>query len=124
MPHYPDAMPESRRLFERARKVVPGGNTRTTVFIDPFPIYAARGEGCRIWDVDGNVYYDCINNFTALIHGDNHPDVTAAAIDQMPLGTAFGAPTVSEIELAELLVERQPSVSAIDGAFGEIANLS
>jgi len=113
MPHYPDAMPESRRLFERARKVMPGGNTRTTVFIDPFPIYAARGEGCRIWDVDGNVYYDCINNFTALIHGYNHPDVTAAAIDQMPLGTAFGAPTVSEIELAELLVERLPSVEQV-----------
>jgi len=113
MPHYPDAMPESRRLFERARKVMPGGNTRTTVFIDPFPIYAARGEGCRVWDVDGNAYYDCINNFTAMIHGYGHPDVTAAVIDQMPHGTAFGAPTESEIELAELLVERLPSVEQI-----------
>lgn len=113
MPHYPDAMPESRRLFERARKVMPGGNTRTTVFIDPFPIYAARGEGCRIWDVDGNVYYDCINNFTALIHGYGHPGITAAAIEQIPLGAAFGAPTVSEIELAELLVERLPSVEQV-----------
>ena len=113
MPHYPDAMPQSRRLFERARRVMPGGNTRTTVFIDPFPIYAARGEGCRVWDVDGNAYYDCINNFTAMIHGYGHPDVTAAVIDQMPHGTAFGAPTESEIELAELLVERLPSVEQI-----------
>jgi glutamate-1-semialdehyde 2,1-aminomutase len=113
MPHYPDDFRESRRLFERARKVMPGGNTRTTVYIDPFPIYAARGEGCRIWDVDGNAYYDCINNFTALIHGYGQPDVTAAVIDQMPHGTAFGAPTLSEIELAELLIERLPSVEQV-----------
>jgi glutamate-1-semialdehyde 2,1-aminomutase len=56
MAHYPDDLPQSRRMFERARKVMPGGNTRTTVFIDPFPVYAARGKGCRVWDVDGNVY--------------------------------------------------------------------
>lgn len=113
MPHYPDAMPLSKTLFERARKVMPGGNTRTTVFVDPFPIYASRGEGCRVWDVDGNVYYDCINNFTSMIHGYTQPDVAGAVIDQLPFGTAFGAPTVSEIELAELLVERLPSVDRI-----------
>lgn len=113
MRHYPDSMPKSREMFERARKVMPGGNTRTTVFIDPFPIYAQRGEGCRVWDVDGNAYYDCINNFTAMIHGYSHPDVTAAVLHQMPHGTAFGAPTESELELAELLVERLPSVEQI-----------
>jgi glutamate-1-semialdehyde 2,1-aminomutase len=113
MPHYPQTAVESRRLFERARKVMPGGNTRTTVFIDPFPIYAARGEGCRVWDVDGAVYYDCINNFTSMIHGYGHRAVTDAVNDQMPQGTAFGAPTESEIELAELLVERLPSVEQV-----------
>lgn len=113
MPRYPDDMPRSKALFERARKVMPGGNTRTTVFVDPFPIYASRGEGCRVWDVDGNVYYDCINNFTSMIHGYTQPDVAAAVIEQMPHGTAFGAPTPSEIELAELLVDRLPSVEQI-----------
>ncbi|RUU50048.1 aminotransferase class III-fold pyridoxal phosphate-dependent enzyme, partial [Mesorhizobium sp. M7A.T.Ca.TU.009.01.1.1] len=113
MRHYPDSMPKSREMFERARKVMPGGNTRTTVFIDPFPIYAQRGEGCRVWDVDGNVYYDCINNFTAMIHGYGHPAVTAAVVDQMPRGSAFGAPTESELDLAELLVERLPSVEQV-----------
>jgi len=113
MPHYPDDMQQSRRLFERAGKVMPGGNTRTTVFIDPFPIYAARGEGCRVWDVDGNAYYDCINNFTSMIHGYGQPDVVAAVAGQLPYGTAFGAPTLSEIELAELLVARLPSVERI-----------
>ena len=113
MPTYPDSSPLSSKLFERARKVMPGGNTRTTVYIDPFPIYADRGEGCRVWDVDGNVYYDCINNFTAMIHGYGQPEAVAAVADQLPRGTAFGAPTVSEIELAELLVERLPSVDHI-----------
>jgi glutamate-1-semialdehyde 2,1-aminomutase len=110
---YPDSVPVSRELFARARKVMPGGNTRTTVYIDPFPIYAARGEGCRVWDVDGHAYYDCINNFTAMIHGYAQPEAVAAVASQLPLGTAFGAPTVSEIELAELLVDRIPSVEQI-----------
>ncbi|MET3597805.1 glutamate-1-semialdehyde 2,1-aminomutase [Mesorhizobium shonense] len=100
-------------MFERARKVMPGGNTRTTVYIDPFPIYADRGEGCHVWDVDGNVYYDCINNFTAMIHGYGHPDVTTAVVSQIAHGTAFGAPTESELDLAELLVERLPSVEQV-----------
>ena len=110
---YPDSAPRSLELFERARKVMPGGNTRTTVFIDPFPIYAARGEGCRVWDVDGNVYYDCINNFTSMIHGYAQPEAVEAVRDQLPNGTAFGAPTLSEIELAELLVSRMTSVEHI-----------
>ncbi|WP_352584019.1 aspartate aminotransferase family protein [Mesorhizobium sp. M0088] len=76
-------------------------------------MYAQRGEGCRVWDVDGNVYYDCINNFTAMIHGYGHPAVTAAVVDQMPRGSAFGAPTESELDLAELLVERLPSVEQV-----------
>ncbi|MGV1794739.1 aspartate aminotransferase family protein [Rhizobium sp. A37_96] len=92
---------------------MPGGNTRTTVFIDPFPIYATRGEGCRVWDVDGNEYYDCINNFTAMIHGYAQPEAVEAVAKQLPDGTAFGAPTLSEIELAELLVERLPAVEQI-----------
>src|SRR5579871_1813217 len=113
MPRYPETFLSSKRLFERAKRVMPGGNTRTTVFIDPFPIYADHGEGCRVWDVDGNVYYDCINNFTAMIHGYAQREVIDAVIKELPRGTAFGAPTVSEIELAELLVQRLPSVEHI-----------
>ena len=113
MPSYPGSFPKSRQLFERARKVMPGGNTRTTVYIDPFPIYAERGEGCRVWDVDGNVFYDCINNFTAMIHGYAQLEAVAAVNTQMPHGSAFGAPTLSEIELAELLVDRLPSADQI-----------
>ncbi len=87
---------------------MPGGNTRTTVYFDPFPIYADRALGCRMWDVDGNVYYDCINNFASMIHGHGQPEMVSEVAAQLPFGTAYGASTVHEIELAELLMERLP----------------
>lgn len=113
MPSYPDSFPASARLFERARKVMPGGNTRTTVYVDPFPIYVTHGEGCRVWDADGQEFYDCINNFTAMIHGYAQPEQVAIVTDQLRLGTAFGGPTLSEIELAELLIDRLPGMDQI-----------
>ena len=110
---YPDSKSHSQKLYDRALSSLPGGNTRTTVFMTPYPIYAARGEGCRVWDVDGNEFIDCINNFTSLIHGHAHPILVEAATRQLALGSAFGLPTESEIELAELLASRLPSVDQL-----------
>src|SRR3954465_3910582 len=110
---YPGQQSASRTLYDRALASLPGGNTRTTVFMKPYPIYAARGTGCRVFDVDGNEYIDCINNFTALIHGHAHPVLIEAATRQLALGSAFGMPTASEIELAELLASRLPSVEQV-----------
>ena len=103
---YPDPNSSSQKMYDRALASLPGGNTRTTVFMKPYPIYAARGEGCRVWDLDGNVYIDCINNFTSQIHGHAHPALIKAATAQLALGSAFGLPTESEVDLAELLVSR------------------
>jgi glutamate-1-semialdehyde 2,1-aminomutase len=110
---YPDPKSVSRTMYNRALVSLPGGNTRTTVFMKPYPIYAARGEGCRVWDVDGNEFIDCINNFTSLIHGHAHPSLIEAATRQLSVGSAFGLPTESEIDLAELLVSRLPSVEQV-----------
>jgi glutamate-1-semialdehyde 2,1-aminomutase len=110
---YPDPKSVSGKMYDRALASLPGGNSRTTVFMKPYPIYAARGEGCRVWDVDGNQYIDCINNFTSLIHGHAHPTLVEAATRQLALGSAFGLPTESEIDLAELLVSRLPSVDQV-----------
>ena len=52
---------------------MPGANTRTVTHYDPFPIGIERGEGCRLWDVDGNAYIDLLNNYTPLVHGHAHP---------------------------------------------------
>jgi len=110
---YPDLTSRSKSLYDRALASMPGGNTRTTVFMKPYPIYAARGKGCRVWDVDGNQLIDCINNFTSLIHGHAHPAIIEATTRQLALGTAFGLPTESELDLAELLVARLPSADQI-----------
>ena len=110
---YPDPKSSSQKLYDRALSSLPGGNTRTTVFMKPYPIYAARGEGCRVFDVDGNSYIDCINNFTSLIHGHAHPVLIEAAMRQLALGSAFGMPTESEVELAELIAARLPSVEQV-----------
>ncbi|HET9017939.1 MAG TPA: aminotransferase class III-fold pyridoxal phosphate-dependent enzyme, partial [Acetobacteraceae bacterium] len=110
---YPEGAPNSRALHERAKRVLPGGNTRTTVYMHPFPLYAVRGAGCRIWDADGVARIDCINNFTSLIHGHAHPALVEAAASQLALGTAFAMPTESEIALAELLAGRVPQVDQL-----------
>jgi glutamate-1-semialdehyde 2,1-aminomutase len=107
---YPDDTSKSAALYERAKQYLPGGNTRTTIFLKPYQIYAARGSGCRVWDVDGNERIDCINNFTAGIHGYAHPELVRVAKQQLELGTAFGMQTESEIDLAQLLAERVSSV--------------
>ncbi|MDB5615907.1 aspartate aminotransferase family protein [Tardiphaga sp.] len=110
---YPDPKSKSQALYARALTSLPGGNTRTTVFMKPYPIYAAHGAGCRVWDIDGNEFIDCINNFTSLIHGHAHPALIDAATKQLALGSAFGLPTESEVDLAELLAARLPSVDQL-----------
>ena len=103
----------SAALHERARDTMPGGNTRTTVWRAPHPIYAASGKGCRIMDVDSNTYLDFINNFTSMIHGHTNPVIAEAVHEQLELGTCFAMPTESEIGLAELLCDWVPSFERI-----------
>jgi len=105
--------PRSRELFERATRSLPGGSTRTTVFSAPYPPYIAAGEGLAIRDVDGNLYRDFLGNYTALILGHAHPAVVAAVEAQVRRGSAFAAPTETEIELAEELRRRLPSIERL-----------
>jgi glutamate-1-semialdehyde 2,1-aminomutase len=104
---------ESARLFAEAQAVLPGGNTRTTVYMAPYPPYADSGEGCWVTDVDGDRRLDCINNYTALLHGHAHPNVVEAVIRRVRQGSAFALPTREEIALAALLSERLPAVDQV-----------
>ena len=103
----------SRELYERASRVMPGGNTRHSVALAPYPIYARSGSGCRITDVEGEERVDFLNNYTSLILGHAHPDVTKAVQRRAALGTAFTMPTPEEVELAELLTSRVAYVEQI-----------
>jgi glutamate-1-semialdehyde 2,1-aminomutase len=100
-------------MFDRAAASLPGGSTRTTIYSAPYPPYMVRGEGLRTWDLDGNVYRDFLGNYSSLILGHAHPEVVAAVEAQVRRGSAFAAPTEVEIELAETIRERLPSVERI-----------
>jgi glutamate-1-semialdehyde 2,1-aminomutase len=103
----------SAQLFARARGVMPGGNTRTTVYMAPYPPYAASGEGCWVIDVEGDRRLDCLNNYTALIHGHAHPTVVGAAARRLGMGSSFPLPTPEEVDLAALLCDRLPSAEHV-----------
>ena len=110
---YRGAGARSRALYERALRVMPGGNTRHSVVMAPYPVYIASGRGCRVLDVEGQERIDFLNNYTSLIHGHADPETTRAAQERMALGTAFAGPTALDVELAELLAERLPSVELL-----------
>src|ERR1700730_11748452 len=103
----------SARLYERATRVMPGGNTRITVYHPPYPPYAARGRGAVVVDVEGEERLDFFNNASSLIHGHADPDINEAVSRQLERGVAFGMPTEAEIALAELLTMQIPSVQHI-----------
>ncbi len=97
------------RLFERALEVMPGGVSRNTVLRRPHPIYAVRGEGCRVTDVEGATRIDFSNNMASLIHGHACPEIVRAVTEQLAKGTAFMLATEAEVRYAEYMCQRIPS---------------
>jgi len=110
---YRSAHSRSHELYKRASLVMPGGNTRHSIAMAPYPIYAASGSGCRITDVDGDERIDFLNNYTSLILGHADGRVTAAVQRRVALGTAFTMPAPEDVGLAELLAARIPYVDHI-----------
>ena len=105
--------PNSLEMYQRARRSLPGGNTRSGISVDPFPIYAASGEGAYLQDLDGHRLLDFVNNASSLILGHAHPAVVEALQSQVARGTAFSRPLAIEVEMAELLQERMPALERV-----------
>jgi glutamate-1-semialdehyde 2,1-aminomutase len=103
----------SRALHEEALAVMPGGNSRTTTFFDPYPFYIQRGQGAHLWDADGIDRLDFNGNYTSLILGHAHPDVVKATQEAAGQGLSFPGPTEHEIRLAEILTRRIPSLETV-----------
>ena len=110
-PDLPDA--RSARLSERAWRVLPNGNSRSTINRRPHAIYVAEAEGAELVDVDGNRYLDFSNNMTSLIHGNAYAPVVDAVARQIARGSGFSMATEVEIELAELLCGRVASFERV-----------
>ena len=106
----------SRRLFERARKVIPGGvNSPVRAFgsVGLTPRFVTRAKGARIFDADGNEFIDYVGSWGPMILGHADPGVLRAVRQAMKQGTSFGAPTELEIELARLVCRALPSVEKV-----------
>lgn len=110
---YRDRTPRSFAMHQAARRVMPGGDTRTIAFHAPYPLSIAHGVGHRTWDADGNEYIDLLNNYTALIHGHAYPPVVEAVSAQLGRGSAFPAPNEQQTKLAEVIAERVASVDLV-----------
>ena len=98
-------LPVSQALYKRAMKVMPGGNTRTTVYMKPHPFYASHGKGCRLTDAEGVERIDFTNNYNSLIHGHAHPAINAAVREQIERGSAVRPKRVSSIIATEPIIE-------------------
>ncbi len=103
-------------LYQRAVKVLPGGvnsPVRAMRQIGREPIFVERGEGCELIDVDGNRYVDWVCSWGPLILGHAQPAVVAAVSEAAARGTSYGAATAAEVELAEEVASRVPSVEML-----------
>jgi glutamate-1-semialdehyde 2,1-aminomutase len=106
----------SQELYRRAVEVLAGGvnsPVRAMRQIGRDPIFIERGEGCHLYDVDGNRYIDWVCSWGPLILGHAHPTVVEAVREATARGTSFGAPTEAEVELAAEVAERVPSVQML-----------
>src|SRR5215208_4096350 len=98
--------PRSHAMYERAHEVLSGGVASSYQLRDPWPIYLERGDGPRVWDVDGNELYDFHNGFGSMVQGHAHPAIGRALQERYANGTHFAAPTEDAIVVAEELQRR------------------
>src|SRR6201981_2124581 len=91
----------------------PGGNTRSAIHVDPFPLTMTRGEGARLWDLDGHEYVDFLNEFTAGIYGHSHPVIRRAIDAALYGGLNFGAHSAAEARFAAAICARFPSIELV-----------
>jgi glutamate-1-semialdehyde 2,1-aminomutase len=105
--------PNSARLAREARRCFPGGDTRMSAHYAPYPLFIEGAQGARLRDADGHQLLDFMNNFTSLILGHADPKVVQAVSEQVARGSAYAAPTRSQLELAGILRERVPSLEQL-----------
>ncbi|MGF7162232.1 glutamate-1-semialdehyde 2,1-aminomutase [Rhodoligotrophos appendicifer] len=105
--------PKSADFAERASLVLPGGNTRTTVFHPPYPLSFARGDGPWLWDLDGNRYFDLFYNGLSIIHGHNYAPIREAIAAKLLDGSALGSASIELVEFAETLQRRLPNAELL-----------
>ncbi|MFN7086607.1 MAG: glutamate-1-semialdehyde 2,1-aminomutase [Burkholderiales bacterium] len=109
-------MKRSQKLFQHAQLFIPGGvNSPVRAFrsVGGTPLFFRRGKGAQVWDADGNSYVDYVGSWGPLIVGHAHPEVVKAVEQAASKGLSFGAPTETEVEMAELICRLVPSIEQV-----------
>jgi len=101
------------RWFREANRYIPYCTSKANLYMLPHPLCLKGGSGCWATDLEGVSRLDCINSFTALIHGHAFPPVVRALTEQLSCGSNFSFPTAAELSLAKLMVERVSSIEQI-----------
>lgn len=104
---------KSSELFERAKKVMPGGVSSPVRAIKPYPFYTSKAKGCRITTVDGEELVDCCMAYGPLLLGHAHPLIRDAIRDQVESGWLYGTPVPLEPEFSELVVRDHPGMEMV-----------
>lgn len=107
------AKSKSERLFEKARKLIPGGVNSPVRAFEPYPFFSKCAQGSHIFDVDGHEYIDYCLGYGPLILGHAPPRIIEAVKEQLEKGTLYGTPTEKEVELAELVTKLVPSAEMV-----------
>ncbi len=106
----------SKELFERSRRVIPGGvNSPVRAFqsVGGTPIFMREASGAYLWDADGNRYIDYVGSWGPAVLGHAHPEVVRAVQERAAKGLSFGAPTELELDMAERLCALLPSLEQV-----------
>ena len=110
---YLEKTPKSRAIWQEAHAYLPGGDSRNSIFWDPYPIFVESGAGCHVVDADGVDRLDFINTMTTLILGHAPCPVVQAVQEQLEKGVVYNAPSQHQIRLAKLLCQRIPSFDLV-----------
>ena len=110
---YLELTPKSKARWQEAAEYLPGGDSRNSIFWDPYPIFVTSASGCHVVDADGVDRLDFINTMTTMILGHAPPPVMGAVKEQLDRGVAYNAPNEHQIRLAKLLCDRVPSFDLV-----------
>ena len=105
--------PKSLAQYREACAAMPGGNTRSAIFVDPFPLTMTRGAGSHLWDLDGHEYVDFLSEFTAGLFGHSHPKIRHAIDEALDSGWNLGAQGAAEARFAAAICDRFPSIELV-----------
>ena len=103
----------SKRIYEGAKELLPGGVESNFRMMDPYPFYVTQGQGSRIWDVDGNEYIDFLMSQGVLLLGHNRREIREAVAKQIENGMTFAMPTELVVNAARLVNEMMPNLKMV-----------